>query len=399
MMACVSSNAPLMTSPSHIAVPPELLVRMYSGFDDLPSTYAHIFEQSASMDFHLTLPWFRNFVRTALDLGERVLLYGVETGRPAPKAIALLPMKHCAACALWEPRVLSSLANYYTCLFGPLLVSGSNTSACIRQIASEIRTDVRGWDIVRIAPMACESSVFSDVRQAFEAVGFATQEFFSFGNWYLPVEGRSFRDYMSGRPSVLQNTLKRKSKKFEQTGRGRIEIITGCRDIDKFIEDYAKVYNASWKTPEAHPNFVASLIRTCAENGWLRLGLVYMDDVPIASQLWIVHGGVASIYKLAYDERFAHLSAGTILTARLMQHALDVDGVREIDYLSGDDDYKKAWMSHRRERCGLLAFNLRTLKGTVSAARHIGGRILQRAYQRMMRRARPDANTAPRPER
>jgi hypothetical protein len=235
------------------------------------------------------------------------------------------------------------------------------------------------------------------MRQAFEAVGFATQEFFSFGNWYLPVKGRSFQDYMSDRPSVLQNTVRRKSKKFEQTGRGRIDIITSHDNIDKATEDYARVYNASWKIPEAHPDFIAGLIRTCAENGWLRLGLVYMDDVPIASQLWIVHEGVASIYKLAYDERFAYLSVGTILTARLMQHALDVDRVREIDYLSGDDDYKKTWMSHRRERCGFLAFNLRTLKGTVSAARHIGGRILQRSYQRMMRRAKVDANSASTP--
>jgi hypothetical protein len=397
MMAGVSSNVPLMSSASQVEVRPERWVRVYSGFDDLPKTYATIFEQTASVDFHLTLPWFRNFVRTALDLGDHVVLYGVEAGGPAPTAMALLPMKHQAAYGLWEPRVLSSLSNYYTCLFAPLLTSGSDASACIRQIALEIRAHRRGWDIVRIAPIACESSVFSEMRQAFEAVGFATQEFFSFGNWYLPVKGRSFQDYMSDRPSVLQNTVRRKSKKFEQTGRGRIDIITSHDNIDKATEDYARVYNASWKIPEAHPDFIAGLIRTCAENGWLRLGLVYMDDVPIASQLWIVHEGVASIYKLAYDERFAYLSVGTILTARLMQHALDVDRVREIDYLSGDDDYKKTWMSHRRERCGFLAFNLRTLKGTVSAARHIGGRILQRSYQRMMRRAKVDANSASTP--
>ena len=393
-MGSVVSNAPLVPSASHIAVQPDLRVRVYPGFDELPNTYAGIFEQSASLDFHLTLPWFRNFVRTALDTGDRVLLYGVETSQPAPKAIALLPMKHRAAYALWEPRVLSSLTNYYTCFFGPVLADGCDTSACIRQIASAIRTDKRGWDIVRIAPMGCESSVLSNMRQAFETAGFATQEFFSFGNWYLPVEAHSFQDYLSGRPSVLQNTLRRKSKKFEQTGRGRIEIITSCGGIEKAIGDYVKVYNASWKVPEPYPNFVTGLISTCAENGWLRLGLAYIDDVPIASQLWIVHQGVASIYKLAYDERFAHFSAGTILTARLMQHALDVDHVREVDYLSGDDDYKKTWMSHRRERHGFLAFNLRTLKGAVSVARHIGGRMLRRGYQKMMRRPKVDASTA-----
>ncbi len=41
----------------------------------------------------------------------------------------------------------------------------------------------------------------------------------------------------------------------------------------------------------------------------------------------------------------------------------------EIDYLTGDDAYKSAWMSHRRERIGVLACNLRSARGLLAAAR------------------------------
>jgi len=41
-----------------------------------------------------------------------------------------------------------------------------------------------------------------------------------------------------------------------------------------------------------------------------------------------------------------------VLTAALMQHALDVDRVQTVDYLIGDDAYKREWMSHRREPAG-----------------------------------------------
>ncbi len=63
-----------------------------------------------------------------------------------------------------------------------------------------------------------------------------------------------------------------------------------------------------------------------------------------------------------------------------MQHVIEVDQVREIDYLSGDDAYKQDWMSHRRERWGILAFNLRTFKGVLAACKHIGGRRLKSIF-------------------
>ena len=220
---------------------------------------------------------------------------------------------------------------------------------------------------------------FPELVEAFKAAGFIAQTFFSFGNWYLPVNGRSFAQYSESLPSVLKNTLSRKRKKLEKTGRAKIEIVTGGRGLDAAIDAYMKVYLSSWKLPELYPQFIPGLIRMCAAMGALRLGIIYVDGEPAAAQLWIVHHGNAFIYKLAYDERFGELSAGTILSATLFQHALDVDKVTEVDYLSGDDVYKKDWMSQRRERWGILALNPRTPRGVLAIARHVGGRALKRA--------------------
>ena len=70
------------------------------------------------------------------------------------------------------------------------------------------------------------------------------------------------------------------------------------------------------------------------------------------------------MYKLAYDEAFKGYSPGTVLTARLMQHVIEHDKVA-VDYLIGDDAYKTSWMSHRRERWGLVAYNQRSWTGMV----------------------------------
>ena len=79
------------------------------------------------------------------------------------------------------------------------------------------------------------------------------------------------------------------------------------------------------------------------------------------------------IFKLAYDEEYAKWSAGTVLTAHLMRHSLEQDRVIEIDYLTGDDAYKKSWMTARRERVGLIAGNPRSARGLLIGAREFAG--------------------------
>jgi hypothetical protein len=232
--------------------------------------------------------------------------------------------------------------------------------------------------------------------QGLEAAGFVVQTYFCFGNWYLDVNGRSFAQYVETLPSVLKNTLGRKKKKLEKSGRAMVQIVTGGDDLEPAITAYNTVYLESWKEPEPYPEFVPELMRNCAAMGALRLGLVHVDGKPAAAQFWIVHNGRALIYKLAYDERFADLSVGTILTATLMQHAIDVDRVTQVDYLTGDDAYKKDWMSARRERWGILALNPRTLRGAVAIARHVGGRAVKRAFQQLARRS-PRIVDAPQP--
>jgi len=123
-------------------------------------------------------------------------------------------------------------------------------------------------------------------------------------------------------------------------------------------------------------------MQAMAERGWLRLGLVWLGSVPIAAQIWIIKDGVASIFKLAYKEEHARLSAGSILTATLMRHALDVDRVKVVDYLTGDDAYKKDWMSHRRERIGIVAANSKSLAGLTYTARYILPGTLRRRLRR-----------------
>jgi hypothetical protein len=197
--------------------------------------------------------------------------------------------------------------------------------------------------------------------------GFVPFDYFCFGNWYLPVECDA-QAYLSSRPGEVRNTLRRMGKKFAGA-EGRFEIMTAPDQARQAAQAFTAVYQTSWKQPEPYEKFIPGLTAMCAQQGWLRMGLAHVGHQVVAAQLWLVAARKASIYKLAYDPAYKHLSPGSLLTAHLMRHVIDVDKVEEIDYLTGDDAYKNQWMSHRRERRGLIAFNPRTLGGVVGLAR------------------------------
>ena len=273
------------------------------------------------------------------------------------------------------PHKLMSLNNYYSSLYSPLIGEATHRANAVEAIIAQLRPQCGS---LNLAPLDENSSdvtaVFSELRKK----GWYVNRYFCFGNWFLPCDGLSFADYMKARDSKLLNTWTRKAKKFKDGTETRIEVILGPAAVDTAMDAYERIYAKSWKKPEPYPNFVRGWAQICALNGWLRMGLAYVDGTPIATQFWFTINRRAYIFKLAYDEDFAKYSAGTVLTAELMRHSLEVDRVIEIDYLTGDDAYKRAWMNNRRERIGLLACNLKTIRGCVAAVPEVLGQLRRR---------------------
>lgn len=335
---------------------------------DLPLPWLAALDDAGRANMEFSAGWLQNLAENALAEEELPGLYDVrraDTARPA----ALLPVLHTLG-----SRRLQGLSTFYTSLFTPV-VTEEAPEAALAALFSTVRHD--GWHSLRLSPLAQDAPIFGQTLAALGQAGWLAYPFYCFGNWYMPVAGRTFAEYFQGLASQVRNTVKRREKKFLAEGRGQLELVESGPRLEAAIESWDRIYRSSWKKPEPFPRFMPGLIRLCAERGWLRLGLAHYDGEAVAAQIWIVSHGRAAIYKLAYDERFAPLSAGTVLTAFLMRQVIDVDHVEEIDYLIGDDAYKKDWLSHRRERWGIMAYNPATAAGLLGAARESAGRALK----------------------
>lgn len=355
-------------------------VEKYRTLEDVPGKYAALFDKVGKDKFFLSLPWFKNLERTVVAQDERLFLYGVEDGEGADHPVGLLPLWKRRHQSFLAPRVLQGLANYYSPYFAPIIgeTESAKMAEVVRCCMAAVRGDWNAFDVVELRPVEPGSPVFHLMVEELKRLGLVVQTYFHFGNWYLDVKNRSYEQYVASLGSVLRKNIPYQTRRLERTYQTDIVLVTSTAGLDKALEAYEMVYGLSWRDREEHPKFIRGLARTAAEEGGLRLAILYAAGTPVAAQLWIVYGGVASIYKICYDQNFAKFSVGTVLTAYMMRHVLDVDKVQQVDYLSGDDSYKKEWMSDRREFWGILAFNPRTVRGMLQIGRHVGGRWVSR---------------------
>ncbi|MDR3395486.1 MAG: GNAT family N-acetyltransferase [Parasulfuritortus sp.] len=345
--------------------------------DALPQRCLAAFAKAEERSPELGLDWFHNLADHALDAGTQVAFVEAHP-IDMEQATTVLPVQFA------EKRgKISSLANFYTALYEPVasgMDPGTGLTALFRNIQKQ------GWTSFWLSPMAREQALFDQTLSSFKAAGWLPFPFFCFGNWYLQVRGRTYEEYFQSLPSQTRNTVQRRGQKFQQSGKGRLELVTGGTGLETAIGVWTEVYSSSWKIPEPYPDFMPGLIRLCAAKGWLRMGIAYYGDEPIAAQVWIVNQGRAAIYKLAYNSAHAKHSAGTLLTDFLMRHVMDVDKVDEVDYMIGDDAYKKDWMDARRERWGIVAYNPRRLVGLLLGGRELVGRFAKNAYLKLRNR-------------
>ncbi|MCR5866042.1 GNAT family N-acetyltransferase [Aquincola sp. J276] len=342
--------------------------------------------EAAARGMQAGLAWFENFCAQVQEPGSTPgFLLLQHDGRTR----AVLPLLRREA-ADGQPRRLDSLGNYYTTFHAPALAD----DLAAQPLADALRAVVRQHRpaSMRLAPMDPDSRTYALLQEALRAAGLHCHPYFAFGNWYLPSEGLDWDTYWKQRSSGLRSTCKRMGRKFEADG-GTLEIVTGGDRLDSAIEAYHTVYASSWKPQEPYPGFMPGLVRMCAEHGWLRLGVARLNGQAVATQLWIVAGGRAEIYKVAYDEAHKAYSLGSLVTEMLMRHVLEHDRVREVDFLAGDEKYKQQWMTQRRERWGLVAYNPRTVAGALGAAREAAARQLKPLLARF-RRPVADAATA-----
>ena len=339
----------------------------YTEWDQLPESANALFEKGEKDSIYFSRPWFESLTAAALGDDHTMLLACVVDG---DEVVAILPLMESPGNNTWY-----ALRHGYTPHYSLLLADNDQERvlSILAQALSQL--PVNG---LLLEPVADDDSKINGLQRVLETAGFNCDYIFRDYNWIYRLQGQSYEEYMAGRPAQLQNTISRKKRKLEREHGYEIRLFTGD-EVPRGMPDYYAVYHASWKQNELdNAAFLDCFVEAFSRAGWSRLGILYVKEQPVAAQLWFVHHGKASIFRLAYDKAWKQYSTGSILTSFLMEYVIDTDQVEEIDFLTGNDAYKQDWMSERRER-----FLLSCVKSVNPASGH--ERIVE-SLKRMLKR-------------
>lgn len=234
---------------------------------------------------------------------------------------------------------LEPLVNWYSFTWRPLFTPGADRKALLTALARALRAHGRR---IMFGPLPDEDGAAAMLEDAFRKAGWIVFREICDSNHVLMVDGRGYGEYLASRPGPLRTTLKRKTKKIV------VEISTVFND--NTWNTYETIYAGSWKPEEGDPALLRRFAAAEGVAGRLRLGIARHEGRAVAAQFWTVEAGTAFIHKLAHLEEAQPLSAGSVLTAALMERVLDVDRVETVDFGTGNDSYKRDWMDAVRPR-------------------------------------------------
>lgn len=276
-----------------------------------------------------------------------------------------------AGCQRDGKKSLRSCTNLYSTEFD-FLGDSSNIEA-VRSFAREVTILPMRLHSVQLEGLDPVAGSFRAALGGLRSAGWLAKPYFGWAVWHERLVDISFERYLSTRDAALRNTWRRKQALLSKTAESRWQIYRSGDDLESLISAYENVRERSWKKPEPFPHFIGRVIRLAGSTGALRMGLLFINEIPAAAQFWIVWAGRATIYKLVYAEEYARFSPGTLLTMEMMRRILDKDKPSIIDFGRGDDGYKKLWLNSRGERWGIEAANPRAFGGLSRSFRILAG--------------------------
>lgn len=260
-----------------------------------------------------------------------------------------------------------------------------------------------GWDVLRLEGIPEASPTLPRLAQALRASRLPFRIELEDVCPYLPLAGNGAPAREPIGPG-LRADIRRKRRALERAGSLEFRMVTDRPESGAAIDAVAalnakrlatKGIRGGFRSP-AFAAFQRAVAADLSLTDQLRLCLVTLNSAPIAGLWLFAYGGKYLYYQSGLDPAWARFSPGTLAFGFAVERAV-LEGMREFDFLRGQEAYKARWTRQVRRLVRVTAYR-RTAEALVARAWDAGRAAVRqmrgRAGRRLKRAGGPGVTVA-----
>lgn len=227
-----------------------------------------------------------------------------------------------------------------------LIVDKDHSEAVFAAFAEYLAANRDKFDVLDLCNIPQDSVTNDILPRLLEENGFKTE---SIQQEVCPVIKLpdDWGGYLAQLDKKQRHEVRRKLRRVHGSA-GEVDwyIVNGQHNLNEEIACFMHLMAASdpekaeFLRNEQHVKFFKNIVPLIAEQGWLQLNFLTVDDVRVAGYINFVYGDRVLVYNsgLNHDD-YGQLSPGIVLLAYNIQHAIE-NGYKQYDFLRGDEIYK-----------------------------------------------------------
>lgn len=201
---------------------------------------------------------------------------------------------------------------------------------------------------------------------------------------------RSMRGNIRYYPRLLERSGHRLAFRFAEDGESvraalptlfalhstRAKATTGERHRDRLAEP-------------ARREFLQQLASVLTKHGAMKVGILEVDGVDVAAQLWFERNGTIFLHYSGYDPQWSKYSVAMIVTAEIIRVGVE-RSMRRVEFLRGTKQFKTRWNTEQRVQTDAYYVRQPWLLPMFHRVRNLRRQLRSRTYRRTVHKGVPE---------
>jgi CelD/BcsL family acetyltransferase involved in cellulose biosynthesis len=329
------------------------------GLQNLRQNWHNLVADQKVGGFYHLFEWYESNLSANQDAQE-FLTIGVYSGE---RLLALLPLRETKRRVFGLRVRVLEFPNTEAILHDAILAPGSSPSEIVQAIRSDLslKSGV-GWDFMRLNEIP-GASLFAK-RNPGSRIPLSVIHHTGYSNIF---ELEQYRDFSTLLSKNFRAKLRKYTKQLRQYEDFSYDTINTLPGLDVAFDEFLQLEASGWKSRVGHgrgaiklnskkTDFYRRVLISFSKLDGCHIHFIRVDGHPIAGAFTIIVNDTCFLFKIAYDERFAKLSPGNLLTEYLIKYYLGDSNIRFINLIS-NSKWRDSWHPSKMEVVTCYVFN------------------------------------------